>query len=172
MANGARASKGFSMGNPHVAMLPEPDRKRQNERLRQAKPDSPEANPARRTRCQRIRFRFVLLLIIMTREELWTSRALLVDGLRVRLRRFRKSHHLIPAGPGATQRECSRQRRVGQARIALRRAYHRIWIWKGKVETACPSSKASSIPGTIRSQWSRTSPPITTGRSNAPAKTR
>ena len=43
---------------------------------------------------------------------------------------------------------------------------------KDKVETACPSSKASSIPGTIRSRWSRTSPPITTGRSNVPAKTR
>jgi hypothetical protein len=60
----------------------------------------------------------------MTREELWTSRALLVDGLRVRLRGFRKSHHLIPAGPGVTQRDCSRQRRVRQARIGLRRAYH------------------------------------------------
>jgi len=35
----------------------------------------------------------------MAREELWTSAALLVDGLRVRLRGFRKSHHLIPAGP-------------------------------------------------------------------------
>jgi len=35
----------------------------------------------------------------MTREELWTSGALLVDGLRVRLRGFRKSHQLIPAGP-------------------------------------------------------------------------
>src|SRR5258706_5726769 len=63
------------------------------------KPDSPHANSAHRTRTPRIRFRFVLLLTIMTREELWTSGALLVDGLRVRLRGFRKSHHLIPAGP-------------------------------------------------------------------------
>src|SRR5438876_8829985 len=99
MANGGRASKGFSMGNPHVPMPPEPDWKRQNERLRQAKPDSPDANSARRPRTWRIRFWFVLILIIMTREELWTSGALLVDGLRVRLRGFRKSHHLIPAGP-------------------------------------------------------------------------
>jgi hypothetical protein len=99
MANGGRASKAFSMANPHVAMPPEPDWKRQNEPLRQAKPDSPDANPAHRTRTPRIRFRFVLMLTIMTREELWTSGALLVDGLRVRLRGFRKSHHLIPAGP-------------------------------------------------------------------------
>src|ERR1700756_1906344 len=43
----------------------------------------------------RIRFRFVLLLT----NALWTAAGLFVDGLRVRLRRFRKSHHLIPAGP-------------------------------------------------------------------------
>jgi hypothetical protein len=42
MANGGRASKGFSMGNPHVAMPPEPDWKRQNERLRQAKQTRPK----------------------------------------------------------------------------------------------------------------------------------
>jgi len=34
-------------------------------------------------------------------EELWTICALSVDGLRGRLRRFRKSHHLIRAGSGA-----------------------------------------------------------------------
>jgi hypothetical protein len=34
----------------------------------------------------------------VTRDELWTSRALAVDGLRVRLRRFRKSHQFILAG--------------------------------------------------------------------------
>jgi hypothetical protein len=34
----------------------------------------------------------------MTREELWTSGALLVDGVPLQLRGFRKSHHLIPAG--------------------------------------------------------------------------
>jgi len=33
MANGGRASKGFSMGSPHAAMPPEPDWKRQNQRL-------------------------------------------------------------------------------------------------------------------------------------------
>jgi hypothetical protein len=43
------------------------------------------------------------LLTIMTRDELWTSVALLVDGLRVTLRRFRKSHHLILAGLGGNQ---------------------------------------------------------------------
>src|SRR5260370_24776728 len=64
------------------------------------KPDSSRANSARRTRMRRIRFRFVLVLTIMTREELWTSVALLVDGLPGRLGGFRKSPHFIPAGPG------------------------------------------------------------------------
>jgi hypothetical protein len=124
MANGGRASKGFSMGNPHVAMPARARLQVAKSAIETGKPDSPHANSARRTRTERIRFRFVLILTIMTREELWTSGALLVDGLRVRLRGFRKSHHLIPAGPGVTQRDCSRQRRVRQARIGLRRAYH------------------------------------------------
>ena len=35
-------------------------------------------------------------------RQLWTSGALPVDGVGVTLRGFRKSHHLIRAGPGAT----------------------------------------------------------------------
>jgi hypothetical protein len=35
----------------------------------------------------------------MAREELWTTPLCPVDGLGVRLRGFRKSHHLILAGP-------------------------------------------------------------------------
>src|ERR1700733_7332140 len=62
---------------------------------------------AHRTRPSRIRFRFVLLLIIVTRDELWTSAALVVDGLVAALRRFRKSHQLILAGPGGTQGICN-----------------------------------------------------------------
>jgi hypothetical protein len=69
----------------------------------------------------------------MTRDELWTSAALLVDGLVAALRRFRKSHHLILAGPGdpeGLQRECSRQRRVN---VGLLRAYnHRILQRQGR----------------------------------------
>jgi hypothetical protein len=38
---------------------------------------------------------------VNAREELWTSAALPVDGFRVRLRGFRKSHHLIRAGSEA-----------------------------------------------------------------------
>jgi hypothetical protein len=34
----------------------------------------------------------------VTRDELWTSRALPVDGLGVPLRGFRKSHQFILAG--------------------------------------------------------------------------
>src|SRR5258706_8835655 len=108
---------------------------------------------------RRIRFRFVLVLTIMTREELWTSVALLVDGLRVRLRGFRKSHHLIPASP-AYRRDCSRRRRVRQARIGLRRAYHRIRVRKKKGQTAFSSSKATSIPPTTPPPRSGASPPL------------
>jgi len=43
-------------------------------------------------------------LTILARDQLWTSAALAVDGLPVWLRRFRKSHHLIPAGPGGAIR--------------------------------------------------------------------
>jgi hypothetical protein len=50
-----------------------------------------------------IRFRFVLILIIMARDELWTTPVCLVDGLWGRLRRFRKSHQLILAGPTVCQ---------------------------------------------------------------------
>src|ERR1700744_2998142 len=106
------------------------------------------------------------------RDELWTSRALPVDGLGVRLRGFRKSHQLIPAGAGPSG-ACIRQRRDVSACRACRVRITLVSDFsKGKVETACPSSKALSIPGTIRSLWSRISPPTTTGRSNAPAKTR
>ena len=51
----------------------------------------------------RIRFRFVLSLT----NVLWTAGPIPVDGLGVRLRGFRKSHHLIPAGP-VLFRDCSR----------------------------------------------------------------
>jgi hypothetical protein len=37
------------------------------------------------------------------RHQLWTSAAFVVDGLGVRLRGFRKSHHFIPASLGGTQ---------------------------------------------------------------------
>jgi hypothetical protein len=42
-------------------------------------------------------------------EELWTISALAVDGLTVPLRRFRKSHHFVPASPdpGAQDQKAS-----------------------------------------------------------------
>jgi hypothetical protein len=49
------------------------------------------------TRARRNRFRFVLIVKVNARDQLWTSAALPVDGLGVQLRGFRKSHHLIPA---------------------------------------------------------------------------
>ena len=58
------------------------------------------AHPARRTRMPRIRFRFVLIAKVNARDELWKISGLPVDVLRVRLRGFRKSHHLIRAGSG------------------------------------------------------------------------
>jgi hypothetical protein len=78
------------------------------------------AHPARRTRMPRIRFRFVLIAKVNAAEELWTSRALPVDGLRGRLRRFRKSHHLIRAGSGnpvGLQLAATHQMRVGLPRV-------------------------------------------------------
>jgi len=99
MANGGRASKGLRMGKTACRHAARARLEAAKRAIEADKPDSPYAKSARRTRTPRIRFRFVLLLTIMTREELWTSRALLVDGLRVRLRGFRKSHHLIPADP-------------------------------------------------------------------------
>jgi hypothetical protein len=84
----------------------------------------------------------------MLRDHLWTSAALPVDGLVVRLRRFRKSHHLIPASL-----DPDKCRAVGELRsaamrhtkrVGLLRAYQPSYLdlSKGKVETACPSSKA------------------------------
>jgi hypothetical protein len=63
----------------------------------------------------------------MPRDQLWTSGALPVDGLVVRLRGFRKSHHLILAGPGALG-DCSRQRHVMSARVGLLRAYQSSYL--------------------------------------------
>ena len=78
------------------------------------------AHPARRTRMPRIRFRFVLIAKVNVAEELWTSRGLPVDGLRGRLRRFRKSHHLMRAGsgnPAGLQLAAARRTRVGLLRV-------------------------------------------------------
>jgi len=52
-----------------------------------------------KTRIARIRFRFVLARGANRCDQLWTAAALPVDGLWVPLRGFRKSHHLILAGP-------------------------------------------------------------------------
>jgi hypothetical protein len=63
-----------------------------------------------------------------------------VDGLGVQLRGFRKSHHLIRAGPkvleafGGLQSAATRQACAGP-RVRINKS-------KNKVETACPSSKA------------------------------
>ena len=75
----------------------------------------------------RIRFRFVLKLIIMTEISCGQSRAFVVDGLRGRLRRFRKSHHLSPASPRDDQEDdrepsgdCGRPRRITRADPCVR----------------------------------------------------
>jgi hypothetical protein len=73
---------------------------------------------------------------------LWTIAVLSVDGLNAALREFRKSHHLIPAGPNALG--IATGGRASACTIEPPRAYQQIE--KKKVETACPCSKASSIP--------------------------
>jgi hypothetical protein len=65
-------------------------------------------------------------LIISARDQLWTSAALAVDGLPLRLRRFRKSHQLIPASSGARSEDCNRQRRIKPTGVGLLRAYQTI----------------------------------------------
>src|ERR1700759_679307 len=56
----------------------------------------------------------------MTREELWTSAALPVDGFGVRLRGFRKSHHFGMAGPEAFRGLQSAATRLLPSRVSLR----------------------------------------------------
>jgi len=67
------------------------------------------------------------MAIVNAREELWTSRALSVDGLAVPLRGFRKSHHLIPAGLDPNKlwaiKRLQLARHVMSARLDLLRAY-------------------------------------------------
>src|SRR6266403_758562 len=101
-------------------------------------------------------------------QQLWTSRALPVDGLTVRLRRFRKSHHLILASRDPNKTPGHQGTAVGSRVNACWPAVRvsSSYPKSAKVETACPCSKALLIPGTTRSRWSRTSPPITTGRLN------
>ena len=79
-----------------------------------ARPDSQEAKPI--PVCSQINK--------YDKDQLWTSAALPVDGLVVRLRRFRKSHHFVPAGPdpdsgrtiGELQSAATRQVRAGTLR--------------------------------------------------------
>jgi hypothetical protein len=78
-------------------------------------------------------------------EELWTISGLPVDGVRVPLRRFRKSHHFVPAShdPDALDHRRVQPRREIRAHAGVPWAYHSYPnVEKGKVETACPSSKA------------------------------
>ena len=79
-------------------------------------------------------------------EELWTSRPLPVDGLRGRLRQIPQITSLDPRRLAVTPWDCSWQRRIGRA-SACRVCSNQIFNGKGKVETACPCSKALSIPG-------------------------
>ena len=76
-------------------------------------------------------FRFRFVLVAKVKQKLTASNscgkigALSVDGLRVRLRGFRKSHHFIPASPdpdaGWTIREL--QSAATRARVGVPRAY-------------------------------------------------
>ena len=59
-----------------------------------------DANSACETRKTRKPIPVCSHAIVNAYQELWTSGALAVDGLAVALRRFRKSHQLIAAGPG------------------------------------------------------------------------
>jgi hypothetical protein len=67
------------------------------------------------------------MAIVNTREELWTSPALSVDGLAVPLRGFRKSHQLIPAGLDPNKLWAIRGLQLA-ARVGLLRAYQPSYL--------------------------------------------
>ena len=106
---------------------------------------------ASQTRTPRIRFRFVLNAEPSHRDDLWTNNGLPVDGVRVPLRGFGKSHHLILAHliEVIPFLHGSRHAATRQAQCLLS-CRVRITTNNSKVETACPSSKARSIPETVR----------------------
>jgi hypothetical protein len=58
-------------------------------------------------------------------EQLWTGGALSVDGPVIPLRRFRKSHHFMPASFIVTK-DCGLQRRITLARVGLPHTYQHI----------------------------------------------
>jgi hypothetical protein len=131
---------------PGVMALPEPD----------PNPIPPAARLASResisrTRTPRIRFRFVLNAQPSRCDDLWTSHPLPVDGVRVPLRGFGKSHHLILAhlSEVASFLHGARHAAMRQAQCLLS-CRVRITTNNSKVETACPSSKARSSPETVR----------------------
>lgn len=72
MTNGRDASKDLPMGNLHVPMTPKRESMREIDDWG-GPAGSLDANSARQTRAARIRFRFVPILIIMARDQLWTS---------------------------------------------------------------------------------------------------
>src|SRR5215208_5447452 len=108
MTNGGGASKSRAIRNQHVPM---PAQRGWGEAsgdlpaklaIETRRADSRGANSTHRTLEARIRFRFVPMAIVNAGEELWTSAGLPVDGLRVRLHRFRKSHQVIAVGSDAS----------------------------------------------------------------------
>jgi hypothetical protein len=93
--------------------------------------------------------------IVNERARAVESAALSVDGLAVPLRGFRKSHHLIPAGGSGQLKLKFQLSAMRHASAYWPAACVRTIVSetsKGKVETACPSSKALSIPGIIHSR--------------------
>ena len=68
-----------------------------------------------------IRFRFVLLLT----NALWTAESHVVESPEVRLRRFRKSHHLIPAGPARSGVQPVTSARIELARLRINKDFER-----------------------------------------------
>jgi hypothetical protein len=93
--------------------------------------------------------------IVNERARAVESAALSVDGLAVPLRGFRKSHHLIPAGGSGQLKLKFQLSAMRHASAYWPAACVRTIVSetsKGKVETACPSSKALLIPGIILSR--------------------
>ena len=123
-----------------------------------------------RTRMPRIRFRFVPIVNSATAMSCGRARALPVDGLRGAVARIPQITSLDPRKLWRSAGDCSRQRRVGSARVGLLRAYQHIQ--KARSRRHVPPRRHHRFPEQSACGGRGHRRRSTTGRSNAPAKTR
>src|SRR3982074_2591335 len=97
-------------------------------------------------------------------DQLWKYRAQGCGRTRRPVARIPQITSVDPGNPRPTRTtsgDGSRRRRISNRAYRSPRAYQQIKKIGSK--TACPSSKAESIRGTIRSRWAKTPRAITNG---------